>query len=185
MRSIGRHLNHKRIFQVDVDNPSPQGLRADHVVLDLDCLHHLAMADLDRARERFPDHGLVAPDVQISVRGGRWTLRARGVAYDSVRAQVVTRDAVEFCIRVGMNLSFTVDVLNTYTEHEAYCLTRLWCHKMQYFVDISKGLGAADAFPADAVALYVEPVEAAALHDSRPPVRARLAQIRRIAPFRG
>jgi hypothetical protein len=133
----------------------------------------LKRAELDEAAP----HGEV--DFHVVLRGGKWTFENTGKEYDSLRAEASNKDAEQWCVRVGLNKSFTASLAG-HGEATASLLCRAWASKMQFLYDSCGGDGGhlGEVAGGDS-AVFVEDASVADCYSTEVlAVRTRILQIR-------
>jgi len=118
------------------------------------------------------------------IRGGEWTARRRGVAYDSIRGQPCGKRPAQWATSYGLQTTATF-ATSKYGEDMAMKLAICWCHKMDRLFELFQAGGEDPAFVYSlaGLAVYREPPEAAEL-DAGPSAvsRDRLGAIRAVLP---
>ena len=75
------------------------------------------------------------PTSWVSVLGGAWTAKHKGVAADAFSASARGEMAIALCRKRSMNRSARFE-LSLYGEANAAILARSWCCKMQYIFNM-------------------------------------------------
>ena len=117
------------------------------------------------------------------IRGGSWTARHVGVAFDSFRAQACTAVGREFLARRKLQQSATFS-LASYGEAACGILARFWVSRMKFFFEQERegtlGAGSSDE---GGVARFEEPPEFEELASgARGALLTRIAQLRGLRP---
>lgn len=123
-------------------------------------------------------------DFKVTLRGGNWTSAHTGKAFNEFRGGAVGGEAGSFCARYRL-VKTTTCAINLYTEEGARALCALWCHRMQWYLDLWRASGREDAFifAEDDLLEYVEPEASAPAGQKEAAAFAqRLASIRAIRP---
>ena len=124
-------------------------------------------------------------DFKVQLRGGQWTAAHVGEAYDSFRSFAMKGDASRLCALFGMTATATFSI-KLYTEAGAERLAQLWCHRLQWYLDVWMAHGRAEDFRFDdaLVASYDEPPAGPAGHTGGEDdaFQRRLATIRATRP---
>ena len=139
---------------------------ADMNALDFGDLHDMALDQLLIARAALAELGdAVGSDVRIVLRGGKWTMAAKGVAYDSVRAEVYTTLGLRWAAHFDVNKTASF-YISTYGEAVAHRLAALWKHKVQWLINIWVAEGERDGcyLALGLLDSYPEPRDAADLY---------------------
>ena len=123
------------------------------------------------------------PDFKVQVRGGHWTAAHVGEPYDSFRSFAMKGDASRLCALFGMTATATFSI-KLYTEVGAERLAQLWCHRLQWYLDLWMSHGKADDFHFDDAVLstYEEPEVGLGHLEASVSLQRRLATIRAIRP---
>jgi hypothetical protein len=158
---------------------------ADMTALDFSDLHDMALDQLLIARAALAAVGdAVGSDVRIVLRGGKWTLAAKGVAYDSVRAEVYTVLGLRWCALFDVNKTASY-YISTYGEAVAHRLAALWRHKVQWLLNIWVAEGERDGcyLAFGLLDSYPEPLDAEDLYSHGVVhVKARVNMLRALQP---
>ena len=93
-----------------------------------------ALVELWDARDAAGAVGFGGDPFYLIVRGGRWTLENRGVAYDSFRGVARSGAPVEFCTAARLNRSITCTA-SSYGDEVAVVLVEFWCARMRFFFE--------------------------------------------------
>lgn len=122
-------------------------------------------------------------DFQVSVLGGTWTAKHKGVVADAFSASARGEVAIAWCRARTLPRSARFE-LSLYGEANAAVLARAWCSKMQFMLHLCKKLGDdLHAFSLEEKADWPEPSELGIaereLMASKRAV-ARIAQIRNL-----
>ena len=80
---------------------------------------------------------MATTDFHTQIRGGAWTRANKGVAYDSIRGHAITEVARHWARQYGLGISFSCSY-KKFAEGTANALALAWCHRMQFFFNISK-----------------------------------------------
>ena len=82
---------------------------------------------------------------KVQVRGGAWTAEHTGMAIDSFRAFATRGFASQLCARfhIGATATFSIRL---YSEDGAQRLAHLWCHKMEWLLQLWCAHDRDDAF---------------------------------------
>ena len=123
-----------------------------------------------------------AEDFKTRVLGGPWLIRTRGEGRYAVAGEAVGAFAIDFCRRRKVNRGFRCNY-SVYGARVCGILCRLWCHKMQYFLDVETAAteGTELVFTPEHHAGYEEPTEVARLLAEPvviPETRVRVEQVR-------
>jgi hypothetical protein len=118
-----------------------------------------------------------------TLRGGKWTMQHKGVAYDCVMAKA--RKGLAEDMRVNYHLARSSSYsLQAYGEDLALKLAICWCHKHSFLLDkwLESGLKTNHTFSRDLEA-YQEPPEASSIRESAcAQALKRLAAVTRLVP---
>jgi len=96
-----------------------------------------AWEELQQVRERMVDlPEKRAGDFVVSVLGGVWTAKHRGVAADAVQGRAKGQAVISWCHKAKVLQSARFEI-SAYTEASAGILARAWCSKMQHFWNLS------------------------------------------------
>lgn len=123
-------------------------------------------------------------DFRVQLRGGQWTARHTGKAYDSFRGCASPGEPTQMCALYNMGTTATFAV-KAYSEVGAQRLAELWCHRMQWCLDVwrASDCEAGFMFTDGDMASYEEPEVGVAVEDGlRAAFQRRLASIRAIRP---
>lgn len=82
-------------------------------------------AELEETREE------QGPNFLWTLRGGRWTAKHTGMAYDSFRAYAVAGNPATWCGLMSIVATATFSI-RLYTEDGARMLADNWCHRMEF-----------------------------------------------------
>ena len=131
------------------------------------------------------ERGVQTSEFDVTVRGGAWTRKHKGVAVDVYLAFATTREANAFAVtyRLQRSNSFTI---RRYGEEWCMRLGQLWCARMTHFFEIWKSQGSAATykFTIQDAASYEEPAEIreADWGSANRAVQKRAATLRRMGP---
>jgi hypothetical protein len=123
-------------------------------------------------------------DFKVQLRGGQWTAEKTGMAYDSFRGYAMLGEASHMCARYHLGATATFSI-RAYGENGAQRLATLWCHRMQWYLDLLRAHGREEDFVFLEVELqlYEEPVVELELAGEMGVVfRRRLETIRAMKP---
>jgi hypothetical protein len=120
-------------------------------------------------------------DFQVSLLGGSWTAKHRGVIADAFSGAAKGDRARSWCRSRRMAMSSRCEI-SLYAEEFASVLARCWCSRMQHLFNIAeKHHNDLHVFLPDELASWPEPSELALAERSLvevPRAAARIAQIR-------
>ena len=179
-----------RVYALEKDRKAPGSASASSEAFscsseDSDLDDVAAMEELyDKRALLEGDHGLPTGEFTWELRGGKWTLRHKGSAYDCYRAKARTAEARRFCALYGFNMSASYK-LSQYDEDVCVVLVKAWVARMEhwYSVWVSAGRDGTYRFRRSNENGWVESEDVAATYasgDAR--VRERVQQIRSLAP---
>ena len=121
-------------------------------------------------------------DFRWALRGGAWTAKMVGKAFDSFRGFAAGGEPSKRCAKFGLTPSATVSI-KMYEEEGAFKLVQLWCHKMQWLYDRCLETTGDVHYTDDLLLMFVEPDEAQCVLTYCPAACAtRLRQIRAMRP---
>jgi hypothetical protein len=119
-------------------------------------------------------------DFGVTVLGGQWTARHRGVAADALKGHARTAEAQSWCRRVGVPVSARFEI-SAYGQAAAATLARAWCSRMQHFYNLAEEMPEDADFTDEQRGSWQEPSEFRSLlaqQDLSERLRSRGAQIR-------
>jgi hypothetical protein len=144
-----------------------------------------AFAALEEQRLEWLGPALHEPtDFKVTILGGVWTQRNKGVAYGAVRGAAVREESLEAWLQSnGFPKSARFDV-SLYGDKNACAMARAWCHRMQFFRDlVVTGDDPTYQYDDGVIAGYTEPSD---FREMVPLLRgrqlARAEQIRALRP---
>ena len=95
-----------------------------------------AWAALQQKRLQWDTEGAAqGDDFRVWIRGGAWTAKHRGMAYDNVMASPKPGLPIQWAVRykVGQSAAFSIPL---YGEHSGHMMAMEWCRRLQHFYDI-------------------------------------------------
>jgi hypothetical protein len=99
------------------------------------------MEELEKYRQAWQDAKDVRfYDFQVSVLGGAWTQKHKGVLADAFSGAAKGDQSPDWCRARGMPRSARYEI-STYGEENASALARAWCSKMQFLFNHCQKLG--------------------------------------------
>ena len=94
-------------------------------------------------------------DFKITLLGGSWTAKNKGVLYDAWKAEAKAGLASDFCMEFGLPKSATFTI-SKFGEAACHTLAFNWAHRLQWLLDVYvEGDGQPDFF-AERLSTYVE-----------------------------
>jgi hypothetical protein len=155
-RMATRHklTQHSKSAMVVNDSASDDG---SDVEVDFEA-EQLAWDALASARAALD--GSVAPrfdDFKVIVRGG-WAAAAVGVGADCYTGKAIGADIESWCRAMHVPMSGRFGILKFASDARAQVMARAWCHRMQYFYNVTSG-DPLVPIPAAAIASYMAPTE--------------------------
>ena len=135
-------------------------------------------------RFHWQGEGERCPDFKVQLRGGQWTAAHTGMAYDSFRGFAMRGEASQICARFNMQSTATF-AIRSFSEEGAQCLANLWCHRMQWYLDLWRvhGCAADFVFADDELRIYEEPeISVRLIGDELAAFNRRLGTIRGCRP---
>lgn len=93
--------------------------------------------ELREKREAWLGEPAVADDFRVAILGGAWTQQAMGKPYDNFMGKAASAKAKSWCQQYGCPASSRFSIA-MYGEHAASQMASAWCHKLQYYIDISQ-----------------------------------------------
>ena len=95
-----------------------------------------AWATLQQKRLQWDTEGSAqGDDFKVWIRGGAWTAKHRGMAYDNVMASAKAGLPIQWAVKykVGQSAAFSIPL---YGEHNGHMMAIEWCRRLQHFYDI-------------------------------------------------
>lgn len=93
-------------------------------------------SELHKKREAWVDnYSTSGLDFKYTLRGGAWTQKHKKVAADAFQGRASSADAQLWCLKYGLAKTSRY-AISVFGESKASALSRMWCHKMQYYYDI-------------------------------------------------
>lgn len=117
------------------------------------------------------------------LRGGKWTMANKGVAYDAVMASAEKGVAERMCLNYQMTKSASFST-TAYGDDVSVKLAKFWCRKLNHMLEKWVEHGVAEGFVLrEVLGDYVEPPEAAEIiATGHKGAAKRVAQIRSVVP---